>query len=178
MVVSYNHCGECNACCSTTVLKSYDMEWRDTDKCRNELCDQWSDGCAIHNKKPQACIEYECLWLKIKKGREEYTEARRPNEIGFMISIKTTNDGTLRFVVDEVQPNSFDLENMTTEQSNFLDEILYLASAQKEEVKVAWRSFDGEKILELDYLVETTLEWNKEKNETPVLDKKSLKRGI
>ena len=151
--MSYNLCGECNACCSIPTLESEEMEWRNTIKVRNELCDQWCGGCKIYEQRPQACRNFECLWLRIKKSREDYSEARRPNEIGFMVSTTTTKDG-IRFVIDEVRPNSFNLEDMNAEQSDFFEEVLYLASVQKEKVEVIWRSFDGKDIRELDYSVD------------------------
>lgn len=154
--MSYNLCGECSACCSVHVLKSHEMEWRDTDKIRHELCDQWSGGCTIYNKRPQACRNYECLWLKLKKLTEEYTETRRPNEIGFVVSPTTTEDGR-KYIIDELHPGSLDLENMTTEQSDFIDEIVYMASIQKEKVKVVYRSYDSKTVWDLEYLIKTDL---------------------
>lgn len=154
--MSYNFCGECSACCSVHTLKSHEMEWRDTDKIRHELCDQWCEGCKIYDKRPQACRNYECLWLKLKKNIEDYTEARRPNEIGFVVSPTTTENGR-RYVIDELRPGSLDLENMTTEQSNFIDEILYQASIQKEKIKVVYRSFDSKNVCDLEYSVKNNL---------------------
>ena len=132
------------------------MEWRDTDKIRHELCDQWSGGCKIYDKRPQACVNYECVWLKLKKNTEDYTEARRPNEIGFVVSPTTTENGR-RYVIDELYPGSLDLENMTTEQSNFIDEILYQASIQAEKIKVVYRSFDSKTVWDLEYSVKDNL---------------------
>lgn len=154
--MSYNFCGECSACCSVHTIKSDEMYWRDTDKIRHELCDQWNDGCAIYNKRPQACQSYECLWLKLKKNLEDYTTARRPNEIGFVISPTTTENGK-KYVIDEISPGSLDLDNMTVEQSNFIDEILYIASIQQEKVKVVYRSYDSENVWDLEYSVKTNL---------------------
>lgn len=153
--MSYNLCGDCNACCSVPVLESEHMAWRNTNKVRNELCDQWCGGCKIYDQRPQACRNFECLWLRIRKSREDYTIERRPNKLGFMVSTMEIENG-IRFVIDEVQPNSFNLEDMSVEQSEFFREVLYLASVQEKKVEVIWKSFDGNDVRELDYSINIT----------------------
>lgn len=67
-----NHCGSCTACCrvfNIPALKKPAGKWCDH-------CDI-GVGCKIYDQRPQACIDFECLWLQ-SQSRENPKERMDP----------------------------------------------------------------------------------------------------
>ena len=82
-------CGTCTMCCKLLAvpeLKKPEGIW--CDGCAIGV------GCRIYNHKPQACTEFECLWLK---GYGEDNE--RPDKTKIVITVQADGE-TLTFFED------------------------------------------------------------------------------
>ena len=66
-------CGECTMCCEVLHIK-------EIKKPANVLCTFCDKGCTIHNKKPDSCKEFECMYYQMKK----VNIAMRPDKCGVM----------------------------------------------------------------------------------------------
>lgn len=113
-------------------------------KPRNTLCDKWCDGgCTIYEERPQVCADYMCLWLKINSITGNLPVELRPDNSKVVIIAKH-EDGVGRLLMDETEPNSFDITNPTLAQGKLIEEVLKLMSNQTIPVELYVRSYDWE----------------------------------
>jgi len=61
-----------------------------------------SFGCAIHDRRPQICRNYHCLWLA-----GGLTDGDRPDKLGAVVDILTLGAET-RLSIQEARPGAFD----------------------------------------------------------------------
>lgn len=73
------HCQDCDGCCRV-------FEVKDIGKAFGEPCKYLGrtaigPGCTIYESRPQACMNYVCLWLdsQRRQGVERMPEALRPD---------------------------------------------------------------------------------------------------
>ena len=119
-----NLCEDCNACCAILRIDKKFLSWRDTDKNANEMCDQLDNKCKIYATRPEPCRDFKCLWLALKG-----TELDNPNWIPIKIGCVVTfveNNGQHQIIIKELEKNSLDFKNLTTEQETYLKAIFYL----------------------------------------------------
>ena len=76
-------CGACTMCCSA-------LEIPELDKPAGPLCAncQAGAGCAIYQKRPQVCREFECEWLT----RRDLSRQLRPDLVGTILMEDADSD--------------------------------------------------------------------------------------
>ena len=93
-------CGDCTACCTVLAVEELrkPMRWA----CEHVAC----DGCRAYEARPQACRDFNCLWLR---GAISGDESRRPDNLGVLFDFfhsSASNDS--RFVAFELWNGAFD----------------------------------------------------------------------
>lgn len=51
-----SRCGECNVCCDVLSIPEF--------KDANTVCKYYDQGCKIYKDRPDACINFECEYVK------------------------------------------------------------------------------------------------------------------
>jgi len=72
-------CGSCSACCKVVRIEAEDLQKPAGVWCPN--CRPGS-GCAIYDRRPSVCRDYQCLWLDTRLLPEAY----RPDRLKVMFS--------------------------------------------------------------------------------------------
>jgi Fe-S-cluster containining protein len=67
-----NKCGDCNACCKVAAIE-------ELDKPAGVLCKYYDNGCTIYDTRPEACRNFQCLYLQ-----QSIPEKYRPDNVGVM----------------------------------------------------------------------------------------------
>lgn len=94
-----NPCGECRACCVAPPIKFEEY----TKKAHEPCCHLCDHGCSKYKKRPRACREFECSWLKSQYRNDVMAPELRPNHCGvFFIDRDTVGGDPLVF---EVHPD-------------------------------------------------------------------------
>lgn len=68
-----NDCGECTACCTVFSIPEIGKE-------KHVKCSYCSNGCTIHDERPDTCRNYECLYIQ-----SEWEEDLRPDKCGVIL---------------------------------------------------------------------------------------------
>jgi hypothetical protein len=99
-------CGPCSACCTSLGVP-------EIHKAQGQKCQQvkTGGGCEIYSRRPRACRDYQCEWLK---GRFLLADDERPDLLG--VSFDKTDghrpdiypDG-YALIAREAVPGGFDL---------------------------------------------------------------------
>jgi len=120
-----NLCEDCNACCKILRIDKKFLSWRDTDKSVNEMCDKLvNNKCNIYATRPKPCRDFKCLWLALKDS--EFSNPNWiPNKIGCVVTF-VENNKQHHIIIKEVEKNSLDFKNLTTEQESYLKTIFSL----------------------------------------------------
>jgi hypothetical protein len=93
-------CGECTACC--TVLSVAEIRKPMRWACEYVQC----GGCRIYDKRPPACRDFNCLWLR---GAIAGDESHRPDKLGVMFDFFfSTATNQVRFIAFELWNGAFD----------------------------------------------------------------------
>jgi hypothetical protein len=71
------HCGTCTACCMAMEVS----ELHKPVYCTCEHCG--AGACGIYDKRPQACRDFTCFWLRGHLG-----ETDRPDRIGLIFTMR------------------------------------------------------------------------------------------
>ncbi|MBW2293822.1 MAG: hypothetical protein JRG94_16130 [Deltaproteobacteria bacterium] len=90
-------CGACSLCC--TVLRVGELAKLGGVACEHQ-CE--GGGCAIHQRRPQICRAYRCLWHSGGLGDDD-----RPDKLGAIVDILTQGAET-RLSIQEARPEAFD----------------------------------------------------------------------
>jgi len=93
-------CGECTACC--TVLAVEELGKAQQERCKH-LCGK---GCAIYERRPVACRDFDCLWLTADMADKE-----RPDLSGVMLEraqASARGTGLQPIAAYETRPGGFD----------------------------------------------------------------------
>lgn len=152
-----NLCGDCNACCERYTIP--DVFWSSEPKPRNALCEKWCNGCSIYEERPQACKDFECVWLLLHKARDgKFPVSLRPDNTGVMVVTRDPQEGYDKhkkgqIIIEEVKPGAFDRNNITPEQLYLLSELAVLVDRQEIPTTLYFRSYDW-KISKMDVSVE------------------------
>lgn len=73
-----NKCGGCQECCITPLIKTPEIEKPPHTRCEN--CS--SSGCRIYFRRPEACRQFKCLWLKTQNTNHRMGPELRPDRCG------------------------------------------------------------------------------------------------
>jgi hypothetical protein len=89
--VTDNACGSCNACCRAFAIPDL--------KKAGEWCKHCNIGvgCRIYENRPEACVTFECLWLRSQKetvAKHRMAADMRPDKCKVMFSA-TTNPNVI-----------------------------------------------------------------------------------
>jgi|SRR6185312_4095318 len=74
-------CGDCIACCVTPLIDTPELKKPEGVVCPN--CT--GRGCAIYDRRPTVCREYNCGWKRIASMPAE----TRPDRSGIMITVES-----------------------------------------------------------------------------------------
>lgn len=74
-------CGDCIACCVVPVIDTPELKKPEGVVCPN--CT--GQGCAIYNRRPSVCREFNCGWKRIASMPAE----TRPDRSGIMITVES-----------------------------------------------------------------------------------------
>ncbi|MGZ3275869.1 MAG: YkgJ family cysteine cluster protein [Caulobacteraceae bacterium] len=74
-------CGDCIACCVTPVIDTPELKKAEGVVCPN--CT--GNGCAIYDRRPTVCRDYNCGWKRIASLPIE----TRPDHCGVMITVES-----------------------------------------------------------------------------------------
>ena len=66
-------CEECTLCCK--LLETHDIPSR-----IGEYCNHCESGCKIHDKRPEECRTYQCMWSQMEKVSDDL----RPDKCGII----------------------------------------------------------------------------------------------
>ncbi|MFO0562659.1 MAG: hypothetical protein U0269_31870 [Polyangiales bacterium] len=95
-------CGECTACC--TLMAVPELHKRNRVACEH-VCAQ---GCSIHERRPEDCRLFHCLWLR---GAIEGDAQTRPDALGVMFDQFTLReDQSTHTLAFELWPGALDTE--------------------------------------------------------------------
>ena len=138
---SHNPCGDCNACCERFTIP--DAKWYGEEgKPRDQLCDKWCNGCTIYEERPAPCRTFECLWLKINTTRGgTFPIELRPNKTNMLVTARI-EDGEHVVLIDETEPDTVDIMNMTKAQSILVAELLHILQQQDMPVGLYLRKYN------------------------------------
>jgi len=76
-----NRCGGCTACCVALDVRSLRKD--EFQPCP-QICGQ---GCAIYERRPGECRDYECVWLKYGQN----SLVTRPDRLGAVMDLQECN---------------------------------------------------------------------------------------
>lgn len=77
-------CGDCTACCRVMAVSAL-------GKSAGEPCrHQRGGGCGVYARRPEACREFHCLWLRDDRGI--FDASHRPDRLGLVLGDR--DDGT------------------------------------------------------------------------------------
>ena len=98
-------CGACSLCC--TVLRVDELKKLGGVDCQHQCKPGAFDepkvlGCAIHERRPQICRDYHCLWVS-----GGLTDEDRPDKLGAVVDILTLGAET-RLSIQEARPGAYD----------------------------------------------------------------------
>lgn len=68
-------CGECQFCCTALAIDDPNLFKYGAERCQH----QCAYGCAIYQRRPMDCREFECLWL-VGFGSDD----ERPDRVGYL----------------------------------------------------------------------------------------------
>lgn len=90
-------CDACSLCC--TVLRVDELSKLGGVACEHQCP---GGGCGIHERRPNICRDYACLWLRGGLKDED-----RPDKLGAIVDILTLG-GETRLSIQEARPNAFE----------------------------------------------------------------------
>ncbi len=94
--MKYLQCGDCNACCSGSLLgDAYGHEFGNGIPCYF-LTHQ---KCSIYEQRPSVCKDYQCAW-----SQGLFTKELKPNKSGILVSVERKDNHQYLKVVDLI-PN-------------------------------------------------------------------------
>lgn len=136
---TFRLCGPCTACCRTFPVLALDKQ--ENESCGN-LC---PSGCSIYTEKPDACSEFECLWLN---GLLNGDERRRPDNLGLIFFLTKTIMG-LTIACWELRPNVLSDQSEPGYQAlrSIIQDKLVLVFRYAPEGTPSMRSFVGPPVL-------------------------------
>ena len=82
---STRSCGDCTACCRVMAVSAL-------GKPAGSPCGHLvSGGCGNYPRRPAACREFDCLWLRDDRG--VFGDAHRPDRLGLVLTDDGDGDG-------------------------------------------------------------------------------------
>lgn len=81
-----NKCGDCTLCCSTLKVRMAPI--KDWLKPAYTKCEhQCEKGCSIYHAKPEACTDFQCVWLASQSMplRIQMSNRLRPDRCGVVL---------------------------------------------------------------------------------------------
>ncbi len=127
-----NSCGDCNACCKRAAIR-----FSEGVKDKDTLCSRYCNGCTIYANRPSVCRDFNCLWLQAEMPIE-----LRPDHTGVMVYVKPDAGGGMRIMLEEVEPNSFDVRNLTPAQVDLVTNVSSIAAIQEVPTRLLHRTYD------------------------------------
>ena len=103
--IALRECGTCTACCTVLAVAELNkpMRWA----CDHVTC----AGCGIYEKRPQACRDFDCAWLRGVlpfHGELQDDESLRPDKLGVLFDFfYSTANCKSRFVAFELWRGAF-----------------------------------------------------------------------
>jgi hypothetical protein len=119
-------CGPCSLCC--TLLRVDALAKLGGTPCRHQLVGNPAGGCGIHERRPEICRGYRCLWLS---GSLE--ESDRPDRLGAVLSLSTEGE-TPSLFVHEARRGAFDASPRLQEIADLWRESLPVRIADSKSV--------------------------------------------
>ena len=104
--VGGRECGTCTVCCTVLAIAEMNkpMRWA----CDHVTC----TGCGIYEKRPQACRDFDCAWLRgllPSQGELQDDDSLRPDKLGVLFDFfYSTANSKSRFVAFELWRGAFD----------------------------------------------------------------------
>lgn len=97
-------CGSCSLCC--TLLGVPDIGKAPRMRCWNTTV---HGGCKVHGvDKPQACVQFSCLWLSSQEREAPMPRHLRPDQCHVVLGPQDRADDTLLYVqVDPAHPTAW-----------------------------------------------------------------------
>jgi hypothetical protein len=76
-----NHCGTCNLCCKLLDVPAL-------SKPANQWCTHCDigTGCRIYEARPEACRDFECMWLESQREKQPLPGELRPDRCKMMLT--------------------------------------------------------------------------------------------
>lgn len=74
-------CGTCNVCCVALTIDDPELQKVQGFRCKNALRD---NSCAIYDRRPQTCRDFNCGWRRLKWVREPL----RPDTSGVLVRLQ------------------------------------------------------------------------------------------
>ncbi len=92
-------CGDCTACCRVMAVTAL-------GKSAGEPCrHQQGGGCGVYARRPEACREFHCLWLRDDRGI--FDASHRPDRLGLVLGDRDDGTGARTAVAArEVRPGA------------------------------------------------------------------------
>jgi hypothetical protein len=84
-----NNCGTCTACCKVFAIA--ELQKKPGEWCKH--C-HIGVGCTVYEIRPDACQEFECLYLMSQSRAHPMSESLRPDRCKIVFS-PSTNEGVL-----------------------------------------------------------------------------------
>jgi hypothetical protein len=119
-------CGACSLCC--TLLRVDVLAKLGGTPCRHQQIGNPEGACGIHERRPEICRGYRCLWLN---GSLE--DADRPDRLGAVLSLTTEGEAPSLFV-HEARRGAFDASPRLQEIANVWRESLPVRITDSESV--------------------------------------------
>lgn len=80
-VLQQRACGDCVACCVVFDIDEPGLApVGDEPKRAGDACRHLNHGCTVYDKRPSACRDFECLWM-----RGVGDDGDRPDVVGFVL---------------------------------------------------------------------------------------------
>src|SRR5579864_65286 len=101
-------CGTCTQCCKFMGI-SGTLRGRPFKKPAHEWCEQCDigKGCRVYADRPQACSDFQCLWLQDKlSGPNLMPDELRPDRCRVVFA-PTTDETNISVHVDSYRPDDW-----------------------------------------------------------------------
>jgi len=142
-----NLCGECNVCCIHYRIDKSEVFWKDEDRADGQTCEMLVKGqCSVYNKRPNACLTFECLWLQLSRLIENFSEEFRPDNLKLVVATHYDKDtNKFNFKIRELEKGRLNFDNMDIMLDRFLQIVFEVADQQSVDGQVTIKYFGEDK---------------------------------
>jgi len=138
-----NLCGKCNVCCTQYRVDKNEVFWKDEDRADGQTCEMLAEGqCSVYNKRPNACITFECLWLQLSKLIDDFPDEFRPDNLKLVVAVShNKKTSKVDFKIRELEEDILNFDSIDAVLNRFLQIVFKVAAQQKMDSQVIIESF-------------------------------------